>query len=93
MIRQRVGVEIWCRWLERDYLLVNQVLNFVLEVDTILSIMPNIVGMLSTYLIKFVEFLIYIHEFGPHMVDVSGCSQSLVQLCSSFSSLKASSRI
>ena len=43
MIRQWVGIDICCRWLERDYLLVNQILNFVLEVDTILSIMPNTV--------------------------------------------------
>ena len=56
MIRQWVAVDIWCRWLERDYLLINLILNFVLEVDTIFSTMTNTIGMISTSLIGFVEF-------------------------------------
>ena len=47
--------------------------------------MPNTVGMISTSLIGSVEFLIDIHRFGPHKVDVSGCSQSLVHLFLAFS--------
>ena len=74
MIWERVGVDIWCRWLDKDYLLVNQILNFVLDVDRILSIMPNTVGMISTYLIWPIEFRIEIHGFGPHWVDISGRS-------------------
>ena len=82
MIRQWVCVDIWCRWLERDYLLVNKILNFVLEVDTILSIMPYTIGMISTS--QVCRILNYIHGFGPHKVDVSDRSQWLVQLCSAF---------
>ena len=56
IIQQRVGVDIWFSWLERDYLFINQILNFVLEVDKIFGIMPNTVGMISTSLIVSVEF-------------------------------------
>ena len=85
MIRQRVCVDIWCRQLERDYLLINQVLNFVLEVDTIFSIVPDAVGIISTSLISFVELLIDIHGFGPYRVDVSSRSQPLIQFGPAFS--------
>ena len=56
MIRQRVGVDIRRSCLKRDHLLVDQILNLVLEVDTVLSIMPNTVGMISTPLIWPIEF-------------------------------------
>ena len=57
---------------ERDYLFINQILNFVLEVDSIFNIVPNTVGMISTSLLRSVESGIDIHGLGAHRVDVSG---------------------
>ena len=65
--------------------MINQILNFVLEVDTIFSIVPDAVEIISTSLISFVELLIDIHGFGPHRVDVSCRSQSLIQFGTTFS--------
>ena len=71
MIRQRVCVDIWRRRLERNYLLIDQILNFVLEVDAIFRIMSNTVGMIITSLLRSVESGIDINGLGPHRVDVS----------------------
>ena len=85
MIRQRAGVDIRRGCLKRDHILVDQILNLMLEVNAVFSIMSNIVGMISTPLIRSIELRNGIHRFGPHWMDLSGRSQSLVHLCLAFS--------
>ena len=72
MIWQRIRVDVWRRRLKRNYLLINQVLDFVLKVDAIFRVMSNTVGMISTSLLRSVESGIDIHGLGAHSVDVSG---------------------
>ena len=48
MIRQTVGVDIRSGWLDRNHLLVDQILNLVLEVDAVHGIISNIVGVIHT---------------------------------------------
>ena len=69
MIWQRIRVDVWHRKLKGDHFLVNQVLDLVLEIDTVFCIMSNTVGMISTSLLRFVEFGVEIHGLGPHRVD------------------------
>ena len=71
MIRQRICIDIRRRRLEGDYLLIDQILYFVLKIDTVIRVMSNTVGMISTSLLRFVEFRVDIHGLGPHRVDVS----------------------
>ena len=86
MIWQRISVDIGCDCLNKNHFLVDQILNLVLEVDfTILSIMSNAVGVIRTPLIGSVEFGTSIHRLGPYWVNVSSYSQSLLQICSTFS--------
>ena len=47
MIQQRIGVDIVRDRLKRNHVLVDQILNLVFEVDTILSIMSNAVGVIT----------------------------------------------
>ena len=72
MIWQWVRVDVWCRRLKGNHFLVNQVLDLVLEIDTVFCIMSNTVGMISTSLLQSVESGIDIHGLGAHRVDVSG---------------------
>ena len=85
MIWQQIRVDIWRRRLKGDHFLVNQVLDLVLEIDTVFCIMSNSVGMISTSLLRSVESGIDIHGLGPNGVDVSGRRQSFEQLGSAFS--------
>ena len=84
MIRQRISVDIRHDCLKRNHFFVDQILNLVLEVDIILNIMSNAVRVILTPLIGFEEFGTSIHRLGPHGVNISSRSQSLVQLCSAF---------
>ena len=70
--------------LARNHLLVDQILNLVLEVDAVLGIMSNIVGVIHTPLIEPIEFGTSIHRLGPYRMDISCHSKSLVQLYSAF---------
>ena len=72
MIWQPICIDIWRRRLKRNYLLIDQVLDFVLKVDEIFRVMSNTIGMISTSLLRFVELRVDIHALGPHRVDVSG---------------------
>ena len=72
MIRQRIGIDVRRRRLERDHFLVDQILDLVLKIDTVFSVMSNAVGMISTSLLRFVESGVDIYGLGPHRVDVSG---------------------
>ena len=72
MIWQWIRVDIWRCRLKGDHFLVNQVLDLVLEIDTVFYIMSNTVGMISTSLLQSVESGIDIHGLGAHRVDVSG---------------------
>ena len=72
MIQQRICVDVRRRRLERDHFLVDQILDLVLKIDTVLSVMSNSVGMISTSLLRFVESEVDIHGLGPHRMDVSG---------------------
>uniref|UniRef100_A0A0V0HPV2 Putative ovule protein n=1 Tax=Solanum chacoense TaxID=4108 RepID=A0A0V0HPV2_SOLCH len=49
MVRKRIVVDIRCNSLKRDYFLVNQILNHVLQVDTVFGIMSNTVGMIHIF--------------------------------------------
>ena len=73
MIRQRIDIDVRRRRLEGDHFLVDQILDLVLKIDTVFSIMSNTVGMISKYLLRFVESGFNIHGLGPHRVDVSIC--------------------
>ena len=66
MIRQTVGVDIRRGCLERNHLLVDQILNLVLKVDVVLGIMSDTIGVIHTPLIGPVEFGTTIHRLGPH---------------------------
>lgn len=70
--------------MKRNHLFVNQILNFVLEVDEVLDIMSYVVGVIRTLLIRSVEFRIGIHRLRPHQVNVLSHKHSLVQLCLDF---------
>ena len=72
MIWQQIRVDIWRRRLKGDHFLVNQILDIMLEIDTVFCIMSNSVGMINTSLLRSVESGIDIHGLGPHRVDVSG---------------------
>ena len=72
MILQRICINIRRRRLEGDNFLVDQVLDLVLEINTIFCIMSNTVGMISTSVLWSVESGIDIHGLWPHRVDVSG---------------------
>ena len=72
MIQQRIRVDVRRCRLEGDHFLVDQILDLVLKIDTVFSVMSNIVGMISTSLFRFVESRVDIHGLGPHRVDVSG---------------------
>ena len=65
----KITVDIGRDILEGDYFLVNQVLDFVVEVNIILCIMANAVKMKCTYLIESVEPRVSIHRLGPHWMD------------------------
>ena len=72
MIRQWIGIDVRLHRLKGDHFLVDQILDLVLKIDIVLSVMSNAVGMISTSLLRFVEFGVNIHGLGPHRVDVSG---------------------
>ena len=61
MIWQRISVDIGLGCLKRHHFLVDQILNIVFEIDTTLSIMSNVFGVISTPLVGFVEFGTSIH--------------------------------
>ena len=85
MIRKKIGVDIVRSHLKGNHFFVDQILNLVFEVDLILSIMSNVVGVIHISLIGSVEFVTRIHRLGPHQVNVSSRKQSLVQIYSAFS--------
>ena len=58
--------------MEGDYFLVNQILDLVLKIDTVFYVISNTVGMISTFLLHFVEFRLDIQRLGPHRMDVFG---------------------
>ena len=72
MIWQWVCIDVWCHRLEGDYLLVDQILDLVLKIDTFFGVESNTVAMISTSLLRFVEFIVDIYGLGPHRVDVPG---------------------
>ena len=57
---------------------------FVVEVNTILIIISNSIGVICTLLIKCVKSRASFHLLGPHRINITCCSQSVVQLCSAF---------
>ena len=55
MIWQRITVDIGRDRLKRDHVLIDQVLDFMFQVDTVLGIMSNTVGVIRAPLIRSVK--------------------------------------
>ena len=66
MIWQRISVKVGCNYHEEDHVLVDYILGFVLDVDRVLSIMPNALRVICTLLIKSIKLRSSVHWLGYH---------------------------